>query len=65
MTTKNLEDVWRWKEEIAKETEKLTVDQQLEYFHRVTRDFMAKATPPLNLPVVNVISEASSQPTSN
>jgi hypothetical protein len=49
--SKNLEEVWRWKEEVARETQDLSEEEQLTYFHRVSREFLDKANAPLELPV--------------
>jgi hypothetical protein len=49
--SKNLEEVWHWKDEVAQETENLTSEEQLEYFRKACRDFLNKSIPPLELPV--------------
>ncbi|MCC6125613.1 MAG: hypothetical protein IT426_11665 [Pirellulales bacterium] len=60
-TNKNLEAVWHWKDEVAKDTESLTAEEQLEYFHRVSRGFLDKADPPFVLPVYRDVPLHSSQ----
>ena len=38
-----LEEVWRWKDEVARDTEDMTVSQQIVYF-RQANDRLAKKT---------------------
>jgi hypothetical protein len=52
---RNLETVWHWKDEIARETEELSAEEQLEYFHRVSREFLGKAVPRLELPIYEFV----------
>ncbi len=41
--SKALEEVWRWKDEVARETKDMTVSQQIAYF-RQAGDRLAKKT---------------------
>jgi hypothetical protein len=54
--SKNLEEVWRWKEEVARDTQDLSEEEQLAYFRRISRQFLEKSDPPLELPVYEVSS---------
>jgi hypothetical protein len=56
--SKNLEEVWHWKEEVAQETENLTAEEQINYFHRASQEFIEKSIPPLELPVFENASAA-------
>jgi hypothetical protein len=53
--SKNLEEVWHWKEEVARETENLAPEEQIDYFHKVSREFLNKANPPLELPYFGTV----------
>jgi hypothetical protein len=59
---KILEEVWRWKEEVAQDTEHLTTEEQIEYFHNASRDFLGISIPPLESPMPN---NASANPISS
>ena len=59
--SKNIEEVWRWKEEVAQETEHLTAAEQLAYFHRVSREFLDKADPPLELQIYGFVPSSRSR----
>ena len=39
--SKNLEEVWRWKEEAARDTEKMSMEEQIAFF-RQARERLAK-----------------------
>ncbi|MBN1395936.1 MAG: hypothetical protein JW959_13020 [Pirellulales bacterium] len=42
MTTKSLEDVWRWKEEIAKEIDGMSSQERIAYFRQAERRLVEK-----------------------
>ena len=46
---KTMEEVWRWKEEIAKETENMSVQELLDYYSRAEQRLAEKTGKTLNL----------------
>jgi hypothetical protein len=40
--SKMMEEVWRWKDEVAKETEGMTPQEVIAYFHQAERRFLEK-----------------------
>jgi hypothetical protein len=56
---KTMQEVWRWKEEVARETENMSEQEQLAYFHLVSREFLENANPPVQLPLYEASSSLS------
>jgi hypothetical protein len=48
--SKMLEETWRWKEEVAREVETMTRDEQIRYFHESRRRLAEKTGKLLELP---------------
>ncbi|MBN2577560.1 MAG: hypothetical protein JXB10_01030 [Pirellulales bacterium] len=50
--SKMLEEVWRWKEEVAREVENMTRDEQLQYFRQALQRLAEKTGKVLHLPKI-------------
>ena len=51
---KMMQEVWRWKEEVAKETEGMSVQEQIAYFSQAEQRFVEKTGGgKLNLPRIS------------
>ena len=49
LPNKMMEEVWRWKEEIARETENMTVQELLDYYSKSEQRLAEKTGKKLNL----------------
>jgi hypothetical protein len=49
---KVLEEVWRWKEEVSREAEKMPREKQLDYFHQASQRLAEKTGKALRLPEI-------------
>jgi hypothetical protein len=45
-----LEETWRWKEEVAREVDAMTRDEQIRYFREAGKRLAEKTGKPLKLP---------------
>jgi hypothetical protein len=50
--SKAMEEVWRWKEEIARETEGMTSEEQIAYYRQAEQRLAEKTGKKLELPRV-------------
>lgn len=48
--SKTLEEVWRWKEEVAREIEGMTAEGRIAYFRQANRRLEEKTAKKLHLP---------------
>jgi hypothetical protein len=48
--SKALEEVWRWKEEVARETEHMTAAERIAYFRQASQRLAEKTGEKLDLP---------------
>jgi hypothetical protein len=57
-----LEEVWRWKEEVAREVENMTMEEQLRYFRQARQRLAEKTGKVLDLPQ-NITQKKNRKPT--
>jgi len=53
-TSKALQEVWRWKEEVSRETKNMTTSQRIAYFRQANQRLAEKAGEELRLPRANL-----------